>query len=83
MIKEIFNNVNCENYINAKNIQLEILPLINGLFLEVNPIPVKAALSYLGYCENQLRLPLTKMTEKNFNILQKEIDKLQAKYDCL
>ncbi len=41
--------------------QLELLPFINALFCEVNPIPVKAAMAAMGYCENSLRLPLTPM----------------------
>ena len=45
----------------ARKSQLELLPLINALFCEVNPIPVKAAVAAMGYCENYLRLPLTKM----------------------
>ena len=43
--------------------QLALLPLIDALFSEVNPIPVKAALSMLGLCEDVLRLPLTPMEE--------------------
>ena len=45
----------------ACKLQLELLPLVNALFCEVNPIPVKAAVSAMGYCENYLRLPLTPM----------------------
>ena len=45
----------------ARRLQLELLPLINSLFSEVNPIPVKAAMAAMGYCENYLRLPLTPM----------------------
>lgn len=41
--------------------QLKLLPLIDALFCEVNPIPVKAAMAALGYGENYLRLPLTPM----------------------
>ena len=41
--------------------QLDYLPLINALFCEVNPIPVKAAMAAMGWCENYLRLPLTTM----------------------
>ena len=41
--------------------QLDYLPLINALFCEVNPIPVKAAMAAMGWCENFLRLPLTEM----------------------
>ncbi len=43
--------------------QLDYLPLINALFCEVNPIPVKAAMAHMGFCENYLRLPLTQMEE--------------------
>jgi len=42
-------------------LQCRYLPLINALFCEVNPIPVKAAMAALGFCENYLRLPLTSM----------------------
>ena len=41
--------------------QLDLLPLVNALFCEVNPIPVKAAMAAMGYGENSLRLPLTPM----------------------
>lgn len=45
----------------AAKMQLDLLPFINALFCEVNPIPVKAAMAAMGYCENRLRLPLTVM----------------------
>ena len=45
--------------------QLDLLPLINALFSEVNPIPVKAAMAAMGYCEDILRLPLTPMEDAN------------------
>ena len=43
----------------ARKIQLSLCQLIRTLFSEVNPIPVKSALSLLGLCKNQFRLPLT------------------------
>ena len=49
----------------SAKIQLELIPLINALFCEVNPIPVKAATSALGFGENYLRLPLTSMEKDN------------------
>lgn len=45
----------------ARELQLKYLPLIDALFCEVNPIPVKAAMAAMGYGENGLRLPLTCM----------------------
>ncbi len=46
----------------ARKIQLNLLPLIKEMFQEVNPIPIKTALSLMGMCENQLRLPLCSST---------------------
>lgn len=45
----------------ALRLQLDYLPLMKALFWEVNPIPTKAALAAMGFCENVLRLPLTRM----------------------
>ncbi len=50
---------------NAAEIQLRLLPMINALFCETSPIPVKAAMAALGRLENELRLPLVPMQEKN------------------
>jgi len=47
----------------STQMQLRLLPLINALFCEVNPIPVKAAMAAMHWCENYLRLPLTPMEE--------------------
>jgi len=49
------------DYAGAAKLQTELLDLINALFCEVNPIPVKAAMAALGWCENYVRLPLTPM----------------------
>ncbi len=54
----------------AAALQCELLPLINALFSEVNPIPVKAAMSAMGFCENYLRLPLVPMEEAHWLKLQ-------------
>ncbi len=47
----------------ALKMQLDYLPLINALFCEVNPIPVKAAMAAMGFGEDYLRLPLTPMED--------------------
>ena len=49
----------------ARKAQLDLIPLINALFCEVNPIPAKAAMAAMGYCDDYLRLPLTPMEEGN------------------
>ena len=53
------------NYPAAAKLQLDLLPLVDALFSEVNPIPVKAAMAAMEYCENTLRLPLTPMEPQN------------------
>ena len=53
----------------SRKLQLDLLPLVNALFSEVNPIPVKAATSAMGYGENYLRLPLTPMEEAHAEAL--------------
>lgn len=54
-------------------LQLQYLDLINALFLEVNPIPVKKAMEYMGYCTGTVRSPLTEMTEANAKVLYDEM----------
>lgn len=56
-------------------LQYEMLPLINALFSEVNPIPVKAAMNAMGFCSDNIRLPLTIMEEKRKEILLAEMRK--------
>lgn len=46
-------------------LQLRLLDLVNALFCEVNPIPVKAAMEMLGYCDGELRLPLCEIDDAN------------------
>lgn len=57
-------------------LQSRLLPIIYSLFSEVNPIPVKAGLAYLGLCKNELKLPLTQLGDENFAILKQEIDNI-------
>ena len=54
----------------SAKMQMELLPLINALFSEVNPIPVKAAMAAMGWCENVVRLPLTPMEEPHWQKLK-------------
>lgn len=56
--------------------QYEMLPLIQALFCEVNPIPVKAAMAAMGFCDGTLRLPLTEMEENHKEVLFREMRKM-------
>jgi 4-hydroxy-tetrahydrodipicolinate synthase len=59
----------------AAKMQLDFIPLVDALFSEVNPIPVKAAMAEMGYCEDYLRLPLTPMEDKTRAVLFEEMRK--------
>lgn len=55
----------------AADLQTRLLPLIEALFSEVNPIPVKAAMKLIGYDCGDCRLPLTPMSRENCEKLKK------------
>lgn len=68
----------CEYYFNgevekSRKLQLEMLDLINKLFIEVNPVPIKTAMNLLGYKAGNLRMPLTDMEENNLEALKKAL----------
>jgi len=49
------------------------------LYLENNPAGIKATLEILGFCKNELRLPLVPLSENNYIELKKEIEKFYSK----
>ena len=53
----------------AARLQYQYHALIDALFSEVNPIPVKAAMAAMGFCENRVRLPLTRMEPAHEQVL--------------
>ena len=57
----------------SRKLQLKALPLIDALFCEVNPIPVKAALNLMGKNVGEPRLPLTVMETAHQELLRKEL----------
>ena len=65
----------CQYYLDGENekatkLQLELLDLVDNLFIEVNPIPVKTALGLMGKNVGNLRLPLCEMEDKNLASLK-------------
>ena len=60
----------------AAKMQADLLPLINALFSEVNPIPAKAGVSAMGFGKENLRLPLTPMEDATRAVLYAEMRKL-------
>ncbi len=65
MCKKFFDG----DVVGAMEMQKKYLPLVNALFCEVNPIPAKAAMAAMGFCENYLRLPLVTMEDAHREVL--------------
>ena len=57
----------------ARDLHYQLLPLHDAMFLETNPIPVKTALSLMGRCSDEMRLPLCPMAEENLKKLKKAL----------
>lgn len=57
----------------AKELHYKMLPLMDALFIETNPVPVKAALSMMGKVEYEVRLPLCKMSDSNYYKLRQAL----------
>ena len=67
------------NFEEAARLQLSMLPLVDALFSQVNPIPAKAAVSAMGFGQDYLRLPLTPMEEPFRTNLYEQMRKLGVK----
>lgn len=67
---QLMNEGKCDE---ARALHRELMPLHTDLFLETNPIPVKTALSLMGRCAEELRLPLCPMSDQNKATLRKTL----------
>lgn len=70
----------CQEYFDGNvkesaRLQIEYLDLINNLFIEVNPTPVKEALNIMGYEVGECRLPLVKPTKEHCEIIKNSLEK--------
>ncbi|MBQ9117397.1 MAG: 4-hydroxy-tetrahydrodipicolinate synthase, partial [Clostridia bacterium] len=70
----------CQLYFDGKvkesaALQLKLLDLINNLFIEVNPVPVKAAMNLMGYCTKEIRSPMCEPEEAHLEILRASMKK--------
>jgi len=63
LISDLCKAANAGDFAKAKELHYKLLPLATVLFVETNPLPVKAALAKMGMIKNVLRLPLVPMTE--------------------
>ena len=61
----------------AREMNNKYLKMMNLLFIETSPMPVKFICSYLGLCKNTLRLPLRPIAENSANIIKKELERIK------
>ena len=74
----------CKFYLSGREkeataLQLKYIPLIKALFSEVNPIPAKAAMAAMGWCEDYLRMPLTPMEDDHKAVLLQRMKEVGIK----
>jgi len=70
----------CQLYFDGKvkesaALQLKLLELINNLFIEVNPVPVKAAMNLMGFCTKEIRPPMCEPEEAHLEVLKASMRK--------
>ncbi len=69
--------------VRAREIHLDLLPLTRSLFMETNPMPVKYAVSRLGFCENRLRLPLVEASEACMRRVDADLEACRVIYPSM
>ena len=69
----MIRSILCGDLERARDLHLELLPIMKAFFVESNPIPVKYALSLMGYCENELRLPLYELSDVNRMVVERAL----------
>lgn len=76
LVCDMVDSFFARNINKAIRLQLDSIPLTKALFCEVNPIPVKSALSMIGFDFGKPRLPLVEMQDANREILKKELENI-------
>ena len=77
-MKQITDAMLKDDLSSAQTYNTEYLGMMNALFVETSPAPVKYVMSKLGFCENVVRLPLITASNKAKDIINKEMDKLKV-----
>ena len=65
-----------EEFTDASQLYFKYAELFSSLFVEVNPMPVKTAMGWLGLCSGEVRLPLTEMSETSKVALRESMRKV-------
>jgi 4-hydroxy-tetrahydrodipicolinate synthase len=73
-VSDMVAALNSDDWYRGRELHYELLPLFRALFLETNPIPLKAAASLLGLCSDEMRLPLVPISDENLQKLRKVME---------
>jgi 4-hydroxy-tetrahydrodipicolinate synthase len=73
---EMVEAIAANDWKRAREVHFQTFPLTEALFCETNPIPVKAALAMMGMISPEIRLPLTRLSERNAPRLRRELTEL-------
>ncbi|MCL4217198.1 MAG: 4-hydroxy-tetrahydrodipicolinate synthase [Candidatus Hydrogenedentes bacterium] len=74
LVAEMCRKAGEGDFAGAREIHYKLMPVFKGLFIESNPIPVKAALAWMGLIKNILRLPLTPIAAERMKKLEAVLD---------
>lgn len=69
-MKALVKTIDEKNWEDARKLHFELLPLFKVLFIETNPIPIKAAMNLMGFAAGECRLPLCQLSKEHLNDLQ-------------
>lgn len=75
---ELIAAARADDMVRARKLHYQLLPLMRALFLETNPIGIKAAMALTDGCAEELRLPLTQLTEGNRELLKRALAQVGA-----
>lgn len=73
-VADMVNALAAGDYERGRELHYELLPLFRALFVETNPIPVKAAASILGLCSDEMRLPMIPLSGENLDHLRRVME---------
>ncbi len=77
LVRDLIQAARSGDFERARTLHYKLLPLFDVLFCETNPIPVKAAVSLLGLCGDEIRLPMTPITPPNLERLRMVLKDLE------
>lgn len=77
ILVELYNAFKVQDFVKALKLHCDLIRLTELMFIETNPIPIKAAVNLLGYCEKEIRLPLVWLSSEKLSLIKTEMKNLK------